>query len=662
MKKKILSILLVICVMVVMAPAMAFAADDILIAPAPKTDDIVILATSDVHCGYDDGIGYAGLAAYKKTMEAANNYVTLVDCGDATQGGPIGTLSKGEYLVEIMNNLGYEVVVPGNHEFDYGMDQFLNTIVKKMNATYVSANFVKDGKTVFDPYVIKTYGDKKVAFVGVCTPETFTKSTPTYFQNAKGEFIYGFCQGKGATDGSELYKAVQDAADAAKKAGADYVIALAHLGDDASSEAWTSSKLVANTTGIDAVIDGHAHQTFVTPFKNKAGKSVQVIATGTKLENIGKVTITSKGVIKAENITAAEAAEKDADAAAFIKTITDKYDALVKQVVAKTSVDLITHDADNNRLVRKEETNLGDLCADAYRVVLGADIGFANGGGVRAELKKGDITYGDIISVFPYGNMACVCEATGQQIVDALELGAMAVGKGESGGFLHVSGMTYTINPYIDSTVVLDENSMFVKVAGARKVSDVKVAGEPIDLAKTYTLACHNYKLKNCGDGFTMFKDNKFIQDEVMIDNQLLISYIQDTLKGNVGSEYAAPQGRIHIMTAAEAMAPIQAVISDTKAKLEIAEYECTLKATAAKKSVKLSWNACGATDVKYQVYKSTKKTSGFKKAITTSKTSYTAKSLTAGKTYYFKVRAIKTIGGETYYGHYSAVKSAKAK
>lgn len=658
--RRVLALVLALLVAFAMMPAMGFAdeAANVVISPNPsadtttpaKSNDIVILGTSDVHCGIDQNIGYAGLAAYKKALADKYSYVALVDAGDAIQGDTIGTLSKGEYLVDIMNAVGYDVVVPGNHEFDYGMDQFLNVIVPKMKATYVSANFVKEGKTVFEPYKIMTFGEKKVAFVGICTPETLVKSTPTYFQDKYGNYIYDFCND---TTGEKLYKAVQTAVDAAKKAGADYVVAVAHLGDDEASTPWTSPEVLAATNGIDVLMDGHAHSTVVKSVKNKDGKNIQMVATGTKLENIGKIVIAENGAISAEYVTGDVAKDKDASITKVIDGINAKYAELVNKVVATSKVDLAIADKDGNRLVRSEETNLGDLCADAYRTMLGADIAFVNGGGVRVAIPKGNITYGQIIAVHPFGNSACMIEATGQQILDALEFGSRNVGKGENGGFLQVSGITYTINSLIEPSIEINENGEFVKVTGAYRVSDVKVDGKALDLKKTYTLASHNYMLKSGGDGFVMFKGSKLLQDEVMIDNQVLINYIQKSLNGVVGDRYAAPQGRIKILSTE--------LFTEVSEKLKVAEYECNVTAKAQKKAVKLTWNACAADGVKYQVYKSTKATKGFKKAITTSKTTYTAKKLTKGKTYYFKVRAIKTINEKTYYGHWSNRVAKKA-
>ena len=507
-------------------------------AAAPK-EDITILHTNDVHCDYEK---YAKVATLHKSADL------LVDAGDHVQGGVIGTLSKGEYIVDIMNYLKYDAAVPGNHEFDYGMDQFLHIAKDLAKYPYISANFTgKDGKPYFDAYKMFEVKGVKVAFVGVCTPETFTKSTPTYFQDANGNYIFGFCEGN---NGADLYNAVQKAIDAAKAAGADYVIGLGHLGIDEQSSPWMSKEVIANTTGFDAFIDGHSHSTFSETIKDKSGKEVVFEQTGTKLANVGKLTIKTDGTIAHENIDLS-AVEEDADAKAYIAGITEKFDALQKKVVAKTTVTLTTKGADGKRAVRSAETNLGDLCADAYRLLLGADVAFVNGGGVRADINAGDITYGDIINVHPFGNSACLVEVTGQQLKDALELGSAAY-PGESGGFLQVSGLTYTINADIPSSVVKNDKSEFVKVDGAYRVSDIMVGGQPLDVNKTYTLASHNYMLKDAGDGYTMFgtKNVKVLQDEVMIDNQVLINYIVEKLGGVVGAEYAAPQGRITIKTA----------------------------------------------------------------------------------------------------------------
>ena len=544
--KKLLSLLLVLAMM--FSLTVTASAEEAAVISAAPADEIVILHTNDVHCSYE---------AYDKVAALAKDADLLVDAGDAIQGGVIGTLSKGEYIVDIMNEIGYDAAVPGNHEFDYDMDQFLKLAKEKAEYPYLSANFVdKTGKPVFDAYKLFEVDGKKIAFVGLTTPETFTKSTPTYFQDGNGNYIYGFCEGG---NGQELYAAAQKAIDAAEAAGADYVIGLGHLGIDGESSPWTSKEVIANTTGFDAFIDGHSHSTFAETVKDKAGNDVAFAQTGTKLANVGKITIKADGTITCENIDLANVTA-DADTTAYIAGVTEKFDALQNTVVAKTEVELTINGADGKRAVRSAETNLGDLCADAYRVMLGADVAFVNGGGVRANLAAGDITYGDIVNVHPFGNQACLAKVTGQQIKDALELGASAY-PGESGGFLQVSGLTYTIDSTIPSSVVRDEKNMFVKVDGAYRVSDIQVGGQPLDVNKTYTLASHNYMLKSQGDGYAMFgTDNvEIIKDCVMIDNQVLINYIVEELNGTVGQEYAAPAGRITIVTApAEPEQPVE--------------------------------------------------------------------------------------------------------
>ena len=543
MLKKLLAVLLVVSMLMT---GLAFAEE----ATEVEHQPVVVLYTNDVHCGIEDAIGYAGLAAYEKAYEKLGYEVILVDNGDAIQGGPIGTLSKGEYIIDIMNAVGYDIATIGNHEFDYGMDVFMS-LREKAEFPYISANFCDlEGNTILDPYVIKELGGWKVAFVGASTPETFTKSTPTFFQDGEGNYIYSFCQGE---DGANLYAAVQKAVDAARAEGAEIVIVMSHLGIDGSSVPYTSSDLIVNTTGINAVLDGHSHSVWEMELvQNAAGEDVILSSTGTKLNNVGSLVIEA-GEDQTPVLTSAlhsESLFQDEEAEAYIATVKAQYEETLNQVVATTAVDLTTKDpATGERAVRNSETNLGDLCADAYRIVLGADVAIVNGGGVRADIPAGDITYGQILSVHPFGNMACLIEATGQQILDALEMASRDV-PDECGGFLQVSGLSYEINVGVESSVVVDDAGSFVEVAGERRVQNVLVAGEPIDPEATYTLASHNYMLKSGGDGLNMFQGDVLLQDEVLIDNQVLINYIVDTLGGVVGEEYADPygQGRITIV------------------------------------------------------------------------------------------------------------------
>ena len=574
---------------VTVAPAGAYAAGVAGADGASKDGAVSIVFTNDVHCAIDQqvdkdgnvtGIGYAGVAAYanaQKGLYGAGN-VTLVDAGDAIQGGPVGTLTKGSALVQIMNAVGYDYAIPGNHEFDYGMDQF-NALVKQAGATYLSCNFTKlnaDGSkaSVFAPFAIEAYKDAdvaaddadgvlKVAYVGISTPETLTKSSPANFQDAAGNYIYGFCQDE---TGEALYAAVQSAVDEARAQGADYVVAVGHLGIEGTTSRWTSEAVIKHTAGIDALIDGHSHEAYdktvgsegaagaIQTLANSDGDKVVLVQTGTKLANVGNLLIDADEAdgqdVTAQLVPASECKDEDAAVKKVVDQVNGELADVLNKVVGKTDVALTIVDADGVRQVRHHETNMGDLVADAYRAAVGADIALANGGGVRASIAAGDITNNDLLSVQPYGNELCLIEATGQEILDALEMGASNAPE-EFGGFLQVSGLSYKIDVSIPSSVKTDENGNFVSVDGERRVFDVKVGGQAIDATKTYKVASHGYMLLEGGDGLTMFRDNKVLQENVILDNQALINYITNDLKGVVGERYAnaTGEGRITYAT-----------------------------------------------------------------------------------------------------------------
>ncbi len=526
---------------------------------AAANGETVVLFTSDVHCGVDQGFGYAGLYEIKTALETQGYDVILVDDGDAVQGEVLGTLSDGEAIVKLMNAVGYDVAIPGNHEFDYGMPRFME-LTDMAEYKYISCNFNKEGKLVFDPYVIMEAAGHKIAFVGVTTPQTLTTSTPAYFQNAAGEYVYGFRQD---ATGAGVYQAVQSAVDAARAAGAELVYVMGHLGDEMECQPWTYADVIANTSGIDVFFDGHSHDTEQVVMKNKLGEKVVRSACGTKMACIGYSRISAAGEVLETGVWSWTAEKSAAEAIGFKNAVGDAVDAAMAAldtklgtVVAHSSVLLTINDptavdASGNpiRMVRRAETNLGDLCADAIRSASGADVAVMNGGGIRKNLKAGDVTYGDIINVFPFGNQLCVLEVTGQQILDALEWGARGL-PGENGGFLQVSGMSYEADASVPSPCIVGENSQCVGIEGARRVKNVLIGGAPLDPAKTYTLAGMNYTLVQNGDGFTAFDGAKLLQDCVKIDNQLLIEYIKDTLGGEIGADYAdlTGQGRITIL------------------------------------------------------------------------------------------------------------------
>ncbi|MBQ7124069.1 MAG: 5'-nucleotidase C-terminal domain-containing protein [Oscillospiraceae bacterium] len=541
--KKIFSLVLAV-VMVLSMGITAFAAEE----------DIVILYTNDVHTYINKDLGYDDIAGTKQKLIAGGNDVLLVDAGDHIQGTAYGSMDKGETIIKLMNAAGYDLATLGNHEFDYGMDGRIKVTDEWAEFPYVSCNFYNEkdgviGDPVLDAYKVFEVGGKKVAIIGITTPESFTKSTPAYFQDSEGNYIYGIAGGE---DGKALYDAVQAAIDAAS-AEADIVIALGHLGDDPSSQPWTSEEVIANTTGLDAFIDGHAHSTVVgKEVADKNGDKVLLTQTGEYFDRIGKMTISSDGTITTE-LLEGTTAEPDAAVAEIQNAWIAELDEKLGEVIGNTgNVTFDNYDANGQRLVRKMETNTGDFAADALYYLfddmgLDVDIAIMNGGGVRNKAISGEISYKTCKEIHTFGNVACLQTVTGQQILDALEWGAKNSLASENGGFLHVSGnVSYKINPFIKSTVQADDKGVWTGApTGDYKVYDVTIDGAPLDLTAEYNLAGYNYTLRDLGDGFAMFEGAVNVLDYVMEDYLVLANYVKSFEGGIVPDEYMEPQNRI---------------------------------------------------------------------------------------------------------------------
>lgn len=371
-----------------------------------------------------------------------------------------------------------------------------------------------------------------------------------------GEFVYDFYAGEG---GNLLYACVQGYVDECRSRGADYVILLTHLGDEESASPYTSAELIEHTQGVNAVLDGHAHHEIPCRIEeNKAGQEVLLSSAGTDMQNIGQLTISAAGNLTVGLIS--DYGAKDAPMQAAVETAKSRYEAQMLQTVAKSDCALSCYEGDI-RLVRNRETAIGNFCADAYRAVSGADIAFLNGGGIRADLPSGDITYADLIAVNPFGNTLCMVEITGRDIADALEFACRFTeaqsaenGKavGEFGGFLQVSGLRFTIDTGIPSAVLEDENGMFASVGGERRVKNIEILGRdgsyvPLEPDRTYTVASQDYIIKSMGNGYTMFAGKPLLIDEGMQDYQILITYMTEILGGAVSEKYAATEGRITV-------------------------------------------------------------------------------------------------------------------
>lgn len=544
------------------------------------SEDIAILYTNDVHTYIDGPLSYDVIAAVKAELQKQYKYVLLVDAGDHVQGTAYGSMDKGETVIKLMNAAGYDLATLGNHEFDYGMEG-CQQIQQWAEFPYVSCNFYEEadgvrGENVLPAYQMFELGQEKLAIVGITTPESFTKSTPAYFQDENGNYIYGI---SGGADGAALYADVQAAIDQAVADGATKVIALGHLGDDKASQPWTSEETIANVSGLTAFIDGHSHSTVEgKEVVDKDGNSVMLSQTGQYFDRIGLMVISAEtGDVSTDFIEYEEILEtvmgedgnpvkdedgnevtevvgyklvsdlyngaewcSDASVASIKESWMAKIDEQLGTVIGSTALTFDNHASDGTRLVRSQETNTGDFAADALYYLfdsmdMDVDVAIMNGGGVRNTAITGDISYQTCKSIHTFGNVACLQTITGQQLLDALEWGARTAGTGEEcGGFLQVSGITYKIDTeWPDSTQKDDKGVWIGAPTGGYRVHDVKVynketgAWDDLDLTAKYNLAGYNYTLRDLGDGFSMFDGAVNVLDYVMEDYMVLANYVQ---------------------------------------------------------------------------------------------------------------------------------------
>ena len=503
--------------------------------------DVTILYTNDVHTYIDNKSPkptYAAIAALKKSIEDTGRDVLLVDAGDHIQGTAYGSMDDGATIIELMNEAGYDLATPGNHEFDYGMAR-AKAVIREADFPYVSCNWVdlRTGFNVLPSVKFFFVGGRKIAFVGVTTPETFTKSTPAYFMNdAQTKYIYDILGGE---DGQKLYDAVQKAIDKAEFWGADTIIGLGHLGVDPSSSPWTSEEVIAHTHGFTAFIDGHSHTVMANKqVTDASGKAVTLTQTGSYFKNIGKMTVGADGTITTELIDTYEGLDA-AVAATASNWISAVDDMLGEEIAVGDTKFYINDPATGKRRIRSGETNLGDFVADGIYTYfneieeLHCDIAIMNGGGIRTDVEAGPWSFKTCKTVSPFGNVACLMSVTGQQIQDALEFGARfagAEGK-ENGGFLQVAGARYTIHPMIPNTVQTNDKNVWTGSAATPRVSNVEIYDkttgtyQPLDPNATYALAGMNYTLRNLGDGFAMFDGATLIKDYVSEDYLVMSSY-----------------------------------------------------------------------------------------------------------------------------------------
>lgn len=541
-------------------------------ADTEKSNDIVILYTNDVHANIDGPMSYDTIGALKKTLEKQYRYVLLVDAGDHLQGTAFGSLDKGASIIQLMNKTGYDLAIPGNHEFDYGMDVFLER-VQEANFPYISCNLYHltdgiRGENLLESFQAYHFGKEIVAFIGITTPESILKSTPSYFQDADGNFCYGI---SGGANGQALYDSLQSAVNSVRRAGATKVVAVGHLGDDPASSPWTSEEVIAHVSGLDAFIDGHSHSSVSgkqvacadggTTILTQAGEYLKHIGimiidyeTGeiqSDLINCEEIlkTVKNKDGSETEVVSGYRLSSKlytgpewviDYTISAQKKNWINKVNLALKQKIGYTDVVFNNYSENGTRLVRMQETNTGDFAADALYYLfdqkdLDVDAVIVNGGGIRNQAVTGQLTYHSCKDIHPFGNVACLQTVTGQQLLDALEWGSRFAGSGEEcGGFLQVSGIRYQIDTQWPDSTQKDENGMWIGgPTGGYRVHDVVLYDKPsdswkaLDLTKNYRLAGYNYILRNAGDGYNMFSSAVTVVDYVMEDYMVLANYVQ---------------------------------------------------------------------------------------------------------------------------------------
>lgn len=541
-------------------------------ANAEKSNDIVILYTNDTHANIDSPLSFDTIGALKKNLEKEYRYVLLVDAGDHLQGTAFGSMDQGASVLQLMNKAGYDLATPGNHEFDYSMDTFLER-VREAEFPYLSCNLyhLEDGvrgENLLESFQAYHFGKEIVAFIGITTPETIVKSTPAYFQDENGSFCYGI---SGGENGQALYDDVQFAVDAIRRAGATKVIAVGHLGDDPSSAPWTSEDVIAHVSGLDAFIDGHSHsEVNGKRVLDANGDAVLLTQTGEYLNNVGIMIIDYEtGEIQSDLIACEDILKtvknKDGTESSVVSghrlsstlysgpewvndnTISfvknqwiNKVNQKLKQKIGETQVVLDNYAEDGTRLVRKQETNTGDFAADALyflfdQMDMNVDAAIVNGGGIRNQAISGTVNYKTCKDIHTFGNVACLQNVTGQQLLDALEWGARFAGSDqECGGFLQVSGIRYQIDTDWPDSTQKDENGMWIGgPTGGYRVHDVTVydretdSWKPLNLQETYRLAGYNYTLRNAGDGYNMFSSAVNVVDYVMEDYMVLANYVQ---------------------------------------------------------------------------------------------------------------------------------------
>lgn len=485
-----------------------------------RVDKVVLLFENDVHGAID---GYPVFAGYRDAVADTFQYVVTVSCGDCMSGSPVCSCFDGQSIVSIMQSVGYDYMVPGNHEFDYSVEQMI-ALVTGTGAKPLCCNFidVKSGKSVFGEYAVKDYGGTKVGFVGVTFPMMENLVATSTLIDESGAYKYNF-------GGENVAQVVQTAVDAAKTDGAGTIVILSHVGSEILPE------MIGKLSGVDVVLDAHSHVAEPAAYlKDKTGKDVLWTSTGTQFKNIGRVEISNSGKVSSMLLATSDISQKSENVSKVVGRIQSEYDALTMTEIGYSDAYLSAYDENGTYLLRSGECSIGNFCADALRTITGAQIGVVNGGGIRAEIQAGKLTYATIMSVFPFMNEMCVIKVSGRSIKAALETSYANI-PAPFGGFLHMAGMKVEI----DSTREAGNRVMKVMVDNGNGIFE-----EMQDETK-YTIGGSLYVLMEGGDGIVFEGAERQPMKTHFTDTELLIEYVTKTLNGRIAKSYEELDGRI---------------------------------------------------------------------------------------------------------------------
>ena len=480
-----------------------------------KDFDLFVVHTNDVHARItpsDGGMGYSKLATMLEVGRSITDNILLLDAGDVSHGTNLANLFEGETVGVLLDMLGYDAVAPGNHDFNYGYKRLVEAaeFAEEYSALRVlSANVVdEDGYLVFQPYQVYDYNGFTVGVVGLTTPDTKTKSHP---KNTEGLTFLN----------KEILDLGQELVDIARNY-VDYIIVLGHIGlDPDGASGLTSEMIVRSINGIDLFVDGHSHTTLEKGLKVN---DTYIVSAGDYLRNVGVVEINVRGgkvvgttpmLIPAKDVLNPQesdlaraygitAVPNNAEVDEYVTYMQGQLNDVLNKVIAKIPMDLDGERAN----VRTRPTNLSKIIAAAMTAQSGADFSITNGGGIRASLKAGPVTVGDVVNVLPFTNILTVVEATGADVYAALEHGYRML-PDPNGGFAQTD-LSVVYNRFAEP---------------GKRIVRVLLNGKAIDKNKTYRVATNDF-LAAGGDGYTMF-GRVLVEGDLLSD--ILIKYLSET-------------------------------------------------------------------------------------------------------------------------------------